>query len=181
MRVWNHKKTIHFSWQQGPQSGNWTICFSRKCDTNAHIKFIFNTAIYDPEWMMNLIDLGENRKTKLFGVAILWKYADKACARHKIIRNAPTNFILYVAIDIQGWKVPIQFSKARASILWKEIRCVLIWNVEKSDRKWFSTIQNGRQQPFCEKILLHVTKKSIKNYEYIWKKIKVALKWLEMR
>ena len=28
--------------------------------------------------------------------------------------------------------------------------CVLIWNCEKCDRKWFSVIQNGRRQPFCE-------------------------------
>ena len=34
---------------------------SRNCDTNAHIKFIFDTAIDDPEWM-NLIDIGENLK-----------------------------------------------------------------------------------------------------------------------
>ena len=27
---------------------------------------------------------------------------------------------------------------------------VLIWNGEKCDRKWFSVIQNGRRQPFCE-------------------------------
>ena len=27
----------------------------------------------------------------------------------------------------------------------------LIWNGEKCDQKWFSVIQNGRWQPFCEK------------------------------
>ena len=24
IQVWNHYKTIHFSWQQGPWIGNWT-------------------------------------------------------------------------------------------------------------------------------------------------------------
>ena len=28
--------------------------------------------------------------------------------------------------------------------------CVFIWNGQKCDRKWFSVIQNGRRQPFCE-------------------------------
>ena len=32
----------------------------------------------------------------------------------------------------------------------KNKSCVLIWNGEKCDRKWFSVIQNGRRQPFCE-------------------------------
>ena len=41
--------------------------------------------------------------------------------------------------------------------------CVLIWNGEKCIRKWFSVIQNGRRQPFCENL----------------KKIKVAY-WSEM-
>ena len=39
-------------------------CVSRNCDTNAHIKFIFDTAIDDLEWK-NPIDFGENRKTKM--------------------------------------------------------------------------------------------------------------------
>ena len=32
----------------------------------------------------------------------------------------------------------------------KKLSCVLIWNGEKCDQKWFSVIQNGRWQPFCE-------------------------------
>ena len=28
--------------------------------------------------------------------------------------------------------------------------CVLIWNGEKCIQKWFSVIQNGRRQPFCQ-------------------------------
>ena len=39
-------------------------CVSRNCDTNAHIKFIIDTAIDDLEWK-NPIDFGENRKTKM--------------------------------------------------------------------------------------------------------------------
>ena len=39
--------------------------------------------------------------------------------------------------------------------------CVcIVWNVEKCDRKWFSVIQNGRRQPFCEQ--------NIKNWVLIW-------------
>ena len=29
IQVWNHHKTIHFSWQQGPWIGNWTITHPR--------------------------------------------------------------------------------------------------------------------------------------------------------
>ena len=29
--------------------------------------------------------------------------------------------------------------------------CVLIWNGEKCDQKWFSVIQNSRRRPFCKK------------------------------
>ena len=39
-------------------------CVSRNCDTNVRIKFIFDTAIDDLEWK-NLIDFGENLKTKM--------------------------------------------------------------------------------------------------------------------
>ena len=39
-------------------------CVSRNCDTNARIKFIFDTAIDTLEWK-NPIDFGENRKTKM--------------------------------------------------------------------------------------------------------------------
>ena len=55
-----------------------------------------------------------------------------------------------------------------AAIWWKKIKkksCVLIWNGEKCIRKWFSVIQNGRRQPFCEKKL----------------KLRIDLKWREMR
>ena len=46
----------------------------------------------------------------------------------------------------------------------KNKRCVLIWNGEKYDQKWFSVIQNGRRQPICEKN----------------KKLCIDLKWREM-
>ena len=38
-------------------------CVSRNCDTNAHIKFIIDTAIDDLEWK-NPIDFGANRKNQ---------------------------------------------------------------------------------------------------------------------
>ena len=41
--------------------------------------------------------------------------------------------------------------------------CVLIWNGEKCDQKWFSVIQNGHRKPFC-------------GY-----KLRIDLKWREMR
>ena len=37
------------------------VCVSRNCDTNARIKFIFDTAIDDLEWK-NPVDFGENWK-----------------------------------------------------------------------------------------------------------------------
>ena len=43
--------------------------------------------------------------------AILWKYAEKACAWHNFIRNAPIIFISDVAIDV--YKVPIDFGANR--------------------------------------------------------------------
>ena len=46
------------------------------------------------------------------------------------------------------WKAPLPGGTAEL----KSKSCVLIWNGEKCDRKWFSVIQNGRRQPFCEKI-----------------------------
>ena len=38
-------------------------CVSRNCNTNAHIKFIIDTAIDDLEWK-NPIDFGANRKNQ---------------------------------------------------------------------------------------------------------------------
>ena len=52
------------------------LVFSRNCDNNARIKFIFDTAIDDLVWK-NPIDLGEIRKTKMAAnghfVKIWWK------------------------------------------------------------------------------------------------------------
>ena len=51
-------------------------CVSRNCDTNARIKFIYDTAIDDLEWK-NPSDFGENWKTKMtingHFVKIWWK------------------------------------------------------------------------------------------------------------
>ena len=74
-------------------------CVSRNCDSNARIKFIFDTTIDDLEWK-NPIDFGENRKTKWPPTAILWKYDEKDCALHNFIKNAPINFTFNVATDI---------------------------------------------------------------------------------
>ena len=41
--------------------------------------------------------------------AILWKYDEKACARHNFIQKAPINFIFEVAIDLPGRKGPYRF------------------------------------------------------------------------
>ena len=52
------------------------------CDTNAHIKFIFDTAIDDPEWK-NPIDLGNNRKNMRIGL----KMAVGGCLENILIKN----------------------------------------------------------------------------------------------
>ena len=51
----------------------------------------------------------------------------------------------------------------------------MIWNGEKYDQKWFSVIQNGRRQPFCEK-------KSTKNKicVLIWNSEKCDRKWFSV-
>ena len=54
-------------------------------------------------------------------------------------------------------KIDFRSSKMAASghfvkISKKSKSCVLIWNDEKCDQKWFSVIQNGCRRPFCEKI-----------------------------
>ena len=41
-------------------------CVSRSCDTNARIKFLFDTAIDDLEWK-NPIDFGDNQKNQKNG------------------------------------------------------------------------------------------------------------------
>ena len=59
-----------------PPSPHAKACVSRNCDTNAHIKFLFDTTIDNPE-CKNAIDFGENRKTKMADgghfVKICWK------------------------------------------------------------------------------------------------------------
>ena len=61
-----------------------------------------------------------------------------------------------------------------ASILWTKLQknkcCILIWNVEKGDWKWFSVIQNG-QREFWER---NSNKKSCL---LIWNSEKCNLKW----
>ena len=53
-------------WSQSPpppQPPHAKACVSHNCDTNAHIKFIFDTAMDDLEWK-NPINLGDNRKNQ---------------------------------------------------------------------------------------------------------------------
>ena len=50
-------------WTPPPPPPHAKACVSRNCDTNARIKFIFDTAIDDLEWK-NPIDFGENRKNQ---------------------------------------------------------------------------------------------------------------------
>ena len=75
-------------------------CVSRNCDTNARIKFIFDTAINDQEWK-NPIDFGENRKTKMAANGhFVNKYDEKARALYNLVKNAPINFIFDAATHI---------------------------------------------------------------------------------
>ena len=55
IQVWNHLKTIHFSWQQGPWIGNWTISlmphsmifdFSVTCSTSQVVLIFYITLLY---------------------------------------------------------------------------------------------------------------------------------------
>ena len=93
-------------------------------------------------------------------MAILYKNAQKACGVSNCVINSPINFISHSGRTLL-FLAQIGFP---AAILKKS--CVLIWNGEKCDRKWFSVIQNGRQQPFCEQ------NKS---------KLRIYLKWWEMQ
>ena len=56
----------------------------------------------------------------------------------------------------------------------KKKSCILIWNGEKYDKKWFSVIQNGRRQPFCEK------KNLKKSCVFIWNSEKCDQKWFSV-
>ena len=85
--------------------------------------------------------------------AILWKKIKKIKVVYwsEMARNA-------IESDFRSSKMAAgsHFVKNKKS-------CVLIWNGEKCDQKWFSVIQNGHRQPFCEK------------------KSSIALKWREVR
>ena len=83
-------------------------CVSRNCDTKARIKFIFDTANDDLEWK-NHIDFGANRK-------------NQNGRRRPFCENT-----------IEGG--PYRFWQKSES---KQKSCILIWNGEKCDRKWFS-------------------------------------------
>ena len=77
----------------------------------------------------------------------------------------------------------------------KKKSCVLIWNGEKCIQKWFKVIQNGRQQPFCEKKIAYwsemarnaikgdfrTSKMATGSHLKKKKKLRIDLKWREMR
>ena len=72
-------------------------CVLHNCNTDAHIRFIFDTSIDGPEWK-NIIDFGENRKPKY----------EKACARHNMYPKCTHQ---HVAIDLSERKVPIDLGE----------------------------------------------------------------------
>ena len=76
------------------------------CDTNAHIKFIFDTAIDGPEW-----NCGRTLSKPKWPMA--GNMLQKPCASHNFIANEPINFIFDVAIDLPGRKVPIDLGENR--------------------------------------------------------------------
>ena len=72
--------------------------------------------------------------------------------------------------------------RSSAAILWKKNQsCVLIWNAEKCDRKWFLVIQHGRRQPFCEQNCVFIWNGEKCDRKYWWKKSKkLSCYWSEM-
>ena len=63
--IWNFGNVMVLVWTPPhPPPPHAKACVSRNCDTNARIKFVFDTAIDTLEWK-NPIDFGENRKTKM--------------------------------------------------------------------------------------------------------------------
>ena len=66
------------------------------------------------------------------------------------------------AIDDLEWKNPVYFGEKRKNqngrqwpfcenMMKELVHCILIWNNEKCDQKWFSVIQNGCWRLFAEK------------------------------
>ena len=75
---------------------------------------------------------------------------------------------LKLRIDLKLWEMrsKVIFGHPKwplAVILWGKKSCVFIWNGEKCDQKRFSVIQNGRQQPFCEKNKLVYWSEMVRN------------------
>ena len=130
----------------------------------------------------------EMRSKLIFGhpkwplAAILWKKI-KVAYWSEMSRNA-------IESDFQSPKMA-----AGSHFVEKNQSCVLIWNGEKCDRKWFSVIQNGRRQPFvkknkscvliwngekCDRKWLSVIQKAAGSH-FVKKKLRIYLKWSEMR
>ena len=117
--------------------------------------------------------------------AILWKKI-KVVYWSEMARNA-------IKSDFRSSKM------AAAAILWKNQKnksCVLIWNGDKWDRKWFSVIQNGRHSNFVKKKVAYWSEmtrnaiesdfrssKMVTGSHFVNKiqKLSIDLKWREMR
>ena len=103
--IWNFGDVMVLVWTpphppHPPPPPHAKACVSRNCDTNARIKFIFDTAIDTLEWK-NPIDFGENRKTKMAAKRPFCEnMIKKACALHNFIKNAPINFKFDLATDL---------------------------------------------------------------------------------
>ena len=123
-------------------------------------------------------------------MAILWKYDEKACALHSLLKNAPitiwctcSHWPTIEESPCRFWQKSGQFWKTNCVFLSEMARnaiesdfrsskmaagghfvkkninksCVLIWNGEKWDRKWFSVIRT------C-----HFVKKNLKKIKIVY-------------
>ena len=90
------------------------------------------------------------------------------------VKNLKQNKVLYGsemarnAIECEFWTSKMADGSHFVKNFRKKKSCVSIWNGQKCDRKWISDIQNGRRQPFCQKVQKKI-------------KLRIDLKWPEMR
>ena len=100
-------------------------CVSRNCDTNARIKFIFDTAIDDLEWK-NPIHFGDNRKNQNGRGGHFVKYDEKVCALHNLIDIGHNQ-------DLKWPPAAILKNKCKKGIdlKWREMRSKVIFGHPK--------------------------------------------------
>ena len=113
--------------------------------------------------------------------AILWKKI-KVAYWSEMVRNA-------IESDFRSSKMAAGSHFVEKNQ--KNKSCVLIWNGDKCDRKWFLVIQNGRRQPFCEqnkKFSIDLKWREMRlviqnacRQPFVKKKSSIALKWREVR